>query len=141
MLTITSEYALRALSCLAGCDDGVLLGRDLAEQTAVPPTYLSKIMLTLRNAGVVTARRGSGGGYALAKPAKSITLIKVIEVFDGVDARPTCILGLAGCSDKNPCPAHHLWRPVQHAYIEFLEKTTLADIAADAPLIKHHRRS
>jgi Rrf2 family transcriptional regulator, iron-sulfur cluster assembly transcription factor len=140
MLTITSEYAIRALSCLAGSDEGVLLGRELSELAAVPSTYLSKIMLSLRNAGFVKARRGSGGGYELARPAKSICLISIVELFEGDRARPGCVLGLAECSERNPCPAHNSWTDLRLRYIAFLEKTTLADIAAKGHLKKRMRR-
>ena len=53
MLTITSQYALRALTHLARQAGEPVLGRDLAQSGEVPANYLSKVMLTLRNAGLV----------------------------------------------------------------------------------------
>jgi len=54
MLSTTSQYAIRALSCLARMQHGdAVLGRDLAKQASVPGNYLSKIMLVMRNAGLV----------------------------------------------------------------------------------------
>src|SRR5690349_4716071 len=64
MLSTTSEYALRALTRLAAAPDGEsMLGRDLAEQAGIPANYLSKIMWTLGNAGLIDATRGNHGGY------------------------------------------------------------------------------
>jgi Rrf2 family protein len=67
MLSITSQYALRALSHLARQSGEAVLGRDLARSVEIPANYLSKVLLTLRNAGLVATARGSGGGYRLSR--------------------------------------------------------------------------
>ena len=132
MLSTTTKHALRALVVLAGRDVGsAMLGRDLAVAANIPANYLSKILLDLRKAGLVKATRGSGGGYSLAVSAESIRLVDVVEVFEGVLAKPACLLGCDHpCSDETPCSAHALWREIRQSYIEFLETTTLAEIAA-----------
>jgi len=131
MISTTSEYALRALTQLARLAHGdTILGRDLAENTSIPPKYLAKIMLALRNAGLVVASRGTGGGYGLLRPADAIHLIDVVQLFDGPQARPDCLLRAKGqCSEKNPCSAHAAWSGVRKTFVDFLEKTTLADIS------------
>lgn len=131
MLSTTSEYALRALSQLAAQPEGsAILGRELAKTTRIPANYLSKILLSLRNAGLVATARGSGGGYRLLRPADSVHLIDVVELFDGPAARPGCFLGVnQQCSDDHPCTAHHSWGNVRKAYVGFLENTTLSDIS------------
>ena len=94
MLSITSQYALRALSHLARQTDGAVLGRDLAESVEIPANYLSKVLLTLRNAGLVDTTRGSGGGYRLRRPANEIHLIDVVELFEEISrTKPSCFLG------------------------------------------------
>jgi len=132
MLSTTTKHALRALVVLAGRDNGTaMLGRDLAAAASIPPNYLAKILLDLRRAGLVGATRGSGGGYKLVVPAEQIALVDVVEVFEGVVARPACLLGCDHpCSDETPCSAHSVWREIRQSYISFLEKTTLAEIAA-----------
>jgi Rrf2 family protein len=133
MFSTTCEYALRALVRLARIPNGsAILGRDLAQDAEIPANYLSKILLTLRNAGVLTTARGTGGGYRLRKSPDEIKLIQIVELFDGARARPACLLGCKGCSDEDPCSAHEAWRDVRTAYVDFLEKTTLAGISKDA---------
>ncbi|MGE5645849.1 MAG: RrF2 family transcriptional regulator [Acidobacteriota bacterium] len=132
MFSTTCEYALRALVRLAQMPNGsAILGRDLAQNAEIPANYLSKILLTLRNAGILTTARGTGGGYRLRKPAEEIRLIHVVELFDGARARPACLLGCKECSDEDPCSAHDLWRDVRAVYVNFLETTTLASISKD----------
>jgi Rrf2 family protein len=130
VLSTTCEYALRALTRLARlAPDSAVLGRDLAADAGIPANYLSKILLALRNAGIVATTRGTGGGYRLRKPAAQIRLIEIAELFDGAKARPACLLDSGKeCSDSNPCSAHPAWRDVRAAYIRFLESTTLAKI-------------
>jgi Rrf2 family protein len=107
-----------------------VLGRDLAGGAGIPPNYLSKILLALRNAGIVTTARGTGGGYRLLKPADQIRLVEIVELIDGARARPACLLDSGRkCLDSDPCPAHESWREVRTAYIQFLESTTLAALS------------
>src|SRR6476659_5590942 len=127
MLCITSQYALRALAHLARQTDGAVLGRDLAESVEIPANYLSKVMLTLRNAGLVDTTRGSGGGYRLGRSADEIYLIDVVELFEEISrTKPNCFLGhTRKCSDSTPCSAHFSWRGVQVAYLQFIVSTSL----------------
>lgn len=131
MLSTTSKYALRALVELARRPQGEAIGgQELAENTGIPPQYLSKIMLALRHAGYVTATRGLGGGYQLVKPANSIPLIEVIEVFEGAAARPQCFLGVNNeCDPDFPCSAHSSWGALRAMYLGFLEHTMVSEIS------------
>jgi Rrf2 family protein len=130
LLSTTTEYALRALAHLASATGGEpVLGRDLAQAADIPVDYLSKIMLALRNAGLVSAARGTHGGYRLVVPAAQIRLLNVVEVFEGISARPHCFLGGRDCDEHEPCSAHRAWRNVRDMYLHFLTHTTLEEIA------------
>ena len=133
MLSITSQYALRALSHLARQTDGAVLGRDLAQSVDIPANYLSKVLLTLRNAGLVDTTRGSGGGYRLRRPANEIHLIDVVELFEEISrTKPSCFLGRTReCSVTEPCTAHSTWKGLQAAYLDFLLSTPLSAIAGN----------
>lgn len=134
MLSATSEYALRALTQLAQVSrHETVLGRDLAKSTGVPQQYLAKIMLSLRNAGLVLATRGTGGGYMLLRPADAIHLIDVVSLFEGPSQWPHCLLrGERKCSADKPCAAHAHWGKVRDGYLEFLERTTLHDLTEES---------
>ena len=131
MLATPSEYALRALLLLSQTPpEQTVLGRELAVGARIPPRYLSKIMLALRRAGLVSASRGTGGGYTLLRPAAGIHLVEIVELFEGAGARPQCFLGVnAECNEEQPCSAHAYWKGVRKAYVDFLERTTLKDIS------------
>jgi Rrf2 family protein len=130
MLGTTSEHALRALAHMASLPEGsTILGRNLAKSANIPANYLSKILWALGNAGIIDATRGSGGGYRLRKPARDIHLVEVVELFDKPQPKRACFLGGRECSDTDPCAAHGAWKQVRACYQNFLESTTVADLA------------
>lgn len=132
MLTITTQYALRALVRLARLPEGkVMLGRDLAAATEIPPNYLSKMLVALRNAGILGTARGTGGGYRLRKAPQEIYLIDVVELFETVSRnQPMCLLsGTHGCNEAAPCSAHTIWRDLRATYMGFLISTPLSALA------------
>ena len=135
MISITSEYALRALVGLAEAGKGAtVLGRDLAKQTNVPLNYLWKILAPLRRNGMVGGTRGIRGGYFLARGPGEIRLIDVVERFEVVKRVDSCLLGQSGgCSDENPCGAHDQWKHVCEVYEEFLSSKTIADLMRTVP--------
>lgn len=131
MLTTTSQYALRALCHLARRPGQAVLGRDLARSAEIPENYLSKVLLTLRNAGLVETARGSGGGYRLHKSPDQIHLIDVVELFEEISrTKPSCFLGRTrACSESKPCTAHSTLRGLLAGYLGFLTSTQLSAIA------------
>ena len=135
MFTTTSEYALRALTVLAAVPRGkAMLGRDLSRHAEIPGSYLTKIMLALRNAGLVAAARGNAGGYWLIRSADAIHLIDVVQVFEAVDLRRRCLLWpRRKCSESQPCSAHTCWKGLRTEYLNFLERVTLAEISERVP--------
>lgn len=132
MLSTTSQYALRALAYIAAQHSGdAVLGRRIAEDTGIPQNYLSKILIGLNNAGIVSAVRGTGGGYRLTGSPDAITLDKIVAVFDRDIVNPCCLLGYKRpCSDENACSAHFAWKDTRAKLTSFLNETSLADIAA-----------
>ncbi len=106
-----------------------ILGRELSESAGIPANFLAKIMLMLRKAGFVDATRGMGGGYRLVKSPEQITLMQVVDLFDGIVAHPGCFLGERhACNDEQACTAHLGWNVVCETYYHFMTTTTIADI-------------
>ena len=135
MISTTSEYALRALAHLSNAPEGgAVLGRELARAADIPANYLSKILLSLRNAGYLTTARGSGGGYRLCVSPDEIFLIDVVELFEGSKAKPVCFLSRTkSCGEQDACTAHRSWRELSMAYRGFLVSTTVSMISGPAP--------
>jgi len=133
VISITAQYAIRALVILAGYSYGTsVLGRDMARDGKIPRNYLAKILLALKNAGILGTARGSQGGYWLVKSPDSLKLVDVVRIFDHISDPPPCLLGKHDlCMKTDPCSAHAKWHRIRDSYLEFLQRTTLADVAAD----------
>ncbi|MDE2572997.1 MAG: Rrf2 family transcriptional regulator [bacterium] len=83
-LSAKTVYAARALLelALAPCDGEPMRIEDIAHAQNIPERFLPQILLALKAAGLVESRRGSQGGYRLARPASAITLADVVRRFD-----------------------------------------------------------
>ena len=130
MLSQTVEYALRAVTYLATAPRESRTVDQVAEATHVPVAYLSKVLQQLVRAKIVTSRRGSGGGFMLARPPAQLSILEVVQAVDPIERITTCPLGLAA-HGKRLCPLH---RRLDNALAE-MEKafgaSTLAEILAE----------
>lgn len=94
MISQTAEYALRAVVCLVNCPDNTSIVSEIATITKVPPSYLSKVLQSLRKARIVKSQRGLYGGFKLAKPAEKISLLEVVNAVDPIQTIDSCPLNL-----------------------------------------------
>ncbi len=83
--TRTSDYAVRALVALAleGEGGGVKRAAALAQISGTPGKFMEQVLRWLRQGGFVVSRRGSGGGYELARPPEKIRMSEVVAWVDG----------------------------------------------------------
>jgi Rrf2 family protein len=83
-ITAKADYAVRAALELAAAPEGEpVKGERLAEAQEIPLQFLEHILLELKHARLVKARRGAKGGYWLARPASEITVADVIRAVEG----------------------------------------------------------
>jgi Rrf2 family protein len=83
-MSCACSYALRALVFLARQDGGGLVpSGQIAEAEGLPERFLGKVLKPLVSSMVLLSLRGPNGGYCLARPAKGITMLDVVEAVDG----------------------------------------------------------
>src|SRR5258708_16820070 len=88
-----AEYALRALLLLARDNpDKVHQIQELSEAGRIPVKFLEQILLTLRNHGVLSSKRGVGGGYTLRRRPSEMSVLEVIELMDAPISPLPCAL-------------------------------------------------
>jgi Rrf2 family cysteine metabolism transcriptional repressor len=148
MFSTKAEYGVRVMVELArraGEDsaggDPISLA-EIAEHDGLPLAYLEHLVARLRKAGLVDSRRGSRGGYMLARSPVEITMAEVVEALEGSIAPIECISeasdGTIVCSrESDPehvCPTKLLWTKVRYAIVRTLQETTLADLVLGPPL-------
>ncbi|MGE3106872.1 MAG: Rrf2 family transcriptional regulator [Phycisphaerales bacterium] len=130
MLNQAVGYAASALGYVANTKGRTALVKEIAEACGIPSPYLAKIIHSLSKSGIVTTQRGIGGGVTLARPAEQLTLWELCQAMNDPIIHARCMLGTAQCSDERACPAHAFWKEHRAQHMEFLMRTTIADVAA-----------
>ena len=124
------SYAIRALTRLAMIrPDGYVLLEELCEGTDLPRHFVAKIFQELVRRGLLVSAKGRGGGFALARKPGKITLLEIVAAVDGSEQMDRCVVGLAKCDDKQPCPQHDQWKPIRQQIKRFLMETSLEAMA------------
>ena len=127
MFSQTVEYALRVAVSLAVAAPEARTTDQLAASTRVPRAYLAKVIQGLVRGGVVTSKRGVGGGVQLAKHPTAMSVLEIVNAVEPIQRITTCPLGLASHGVKL-CPLHRrlddALAPVENAF----GTTTLAEI-------------
>jgi len=104
------EYGLQAVLFLAAQGrNSVLSADEIAKKLNIPKEFVSKILQSLTESGIVLSRKGKSGGFALAKDPTRIRLIDIVTAIDGLAMFNTCVLGFPNCNPDNPCPLHVKW--------------------------------
>jgi Rrf2 family protein len=118
-----------ALEMAAAPEREPVKGERLAEAQDIPLQFLEHILLELKHARLVQARRGAKGGYWLAREPEEITLADVIRAVEGP---------LANIHENAPEELHYagpaerlrdVWVAVRQGLRAVLENVTLADVA------------
>ena len=125
------DYAVRALSYLAGQPSGRVVSRaDIEKSQDVPSFYLSKIMKDLVSGGLVQSHIGSKGGFTLAKPADAISIKQVYEAVERPLVLMECLeKGADYCSYCSVCSQKSIWEEAQNVLANFLASVSISDIA------------
>jgi Rrf2 family protein len=123
------DYAVRAAVQLAAAEPaGPVKGEAIAAAQDIPLNFLENILATLRKAGIVASRRGTDGGYWLARAADEITVAEIVRAVDGPLA---AVRGVRPSELTFPPPADPLrdvWVAVRAALRSVLDQVTLADV-------------
>ena len=127
----SAEYAIRALVHLAALPaEEYAMVKNIAVEAAIPPHFLAKILQDLARDGFLTSSKGPRGGFRLRQPAEEISMLKIVDAVDGAGRYDRCIGGSPECNDRAPCGMHDSWKTLRSRIIEYLEGTSIADLAS-----------
>ena len=132
--TKRADYGLMAIHYIAVNDGfGAVSAKRIAEEFAIPPELMAKILQRLAKQRLVVSTNGPKGGYALARRPTEITVGQVIRALEGP-------INIVSCLEDSECPQMekcNLRRPVhkiQAAISQVLDTMSLAELtSADVP--------
>jgi len=83
LITRNTDYAVRALCCIAEQKQEVISADRLVKSLKMPRPFLRKILQILNKEELLNSSKGKGGGFSLAVSSEKITLIEVMKIFQG----------------------------------------------------------
>lgn len=124
-ISVKGEYALQAMLDLTmQREDKPVKIADIARRQKIPQKFLELILANLKQGGFVESRRGAEGGYLLARGRNEITVGEVLRFFEGPQN------GKGKIRRKGDSPFSDLWRRVDSAVSDVIDKTSFADLEA-----------
>jgi len=127
LLSDATEYALRAVVWLAQRPGEPQKTREIAEGTRSAQGYLVKVLQSLAKADIVSAQRGSHGGFTLERDPESLTVLEVIDAVDPIERIRTCPLGLKSHGECL-CPMHRRIDDALASIEDSFRDSTISDL-------------
>ena len=114
-----------ALADLWGTDDFLSI-KEIAESMDLSPKFLEEIAAGLRSAGLIEAKRGSSGGYRMARDPKEVSVEEIVRAIEGPVKVIECQAGT--CPKSRYCSSKGLWLFLEKSLNKTLESTSLHDV-------------
>jgi Rrf2 family protein len=141
MLSAKCKYGLKAMVHIVrhGAKGPVLIA-EVAEAERIPKKFLDVILLGLKTNGLLSSKKGKGGGYQLALPPDKIFVGDIVRILDGPLAPVSCVSRTAyrpctDCADERACVIRAVMEEVRDAIAAILDHTTLLDMANRRPAV------
>ncbi len=137
-ISAKDEYACSAVLELSlNYDpDSPIRVQDIATSQHIPAKFLFQIMQLLKRVDIVRSKRGTDGGYVLARPPEEITIGDVIQSISGPFVQLSCLESGKfddDCDRESTCHFKPVWAEVDRAIGSVLNGVTFAD------LVRQHR--
>lgn len=129
-LTLFTDYGLRLLMRMASAPDRAFSTAEFADEFGLSRNHLTKIVQRLAKGGILSTRRGGGGGAVLARAPGDIRLGEIVRLLEEGQALVECLGPEGGnCMIDGHCGLKSRLRRAEQAFIAELDRSTLADIA------------
>jgi Rrf2 family protein len=125
-----TDYACRVILHLSLLPPGTrVTAQDIAKQRLIPRAMVRRIVTRLGAARLLKTSRGSGGGLALARLPKQISLLNVVEAMEGQLLLNPCTLNPQACPLMAVCTVHDAWVKARDTLVSGLTRTTFDQLA------------
>ncbi len=138
MLSAKCKYGLKAMIYMARhASKGPVLIADIAEAESIPKKFLDVILLELKTQGMLSSKKGKGGGYQLARSANKISVADIVRALGGPLGPVPCVLDhhngrCDDCRDERSCAIRSIMQEVHDATAAILENISVSDMSQRA---------
>jgi len=103
LLTKDTDYAIRALLVLARNQKEHVSAREISKTEKIPYSFMRKILLLLYKSGYVDSKEGGKGGFKLKKKPSKISVVDLINLFQGNVQFSECMFRNKICHNRATC--------------------------------------
>lgn len=130
--TKRADYGLMAIHYIAVHDHrlGAVSAKRIAEEFAIPPELLAKVLQRLAKRRLIVSQNGPKGGYVLAHHPSEISVGEVIRALEGPISIVSC-LDHGGCPQEPRCNLRRPVQKLQAAISQLLDTMSLAELTSD----------
>lgn len=128
LLTRDTDYAVRALCCIAGRKGEIVPVSELVEKLKIPGPFLRKLLQILNKKGILKSYKGKGGGFKLAAAPDRIFLIDLMEIFQGPVKLNECMFKKRICPSVRICPLKRKLNSIERYVLAELKFITIASL-------------
>ena len=129
-LTRFTDYALRVLIYTGLQPEGWVTIREISDAYGISKNHLMKVVSLLTRLGYLNARRGPGGGVALAGEPYEVNLADVIRDVEDDLELVECFCDGSKCVISPACQLKLVLQQALRAYLDTLESYSLQDLLA-----------
>ena len=132
MFSKSTEYALRATLYIAqkGSEEKKIGIGEVSKAIGSPQSFTAKILQFLtKDNKVISSVSGPHGGFYMTNKAKNLPVRAILEAMGEDELLDKCVMGLAKCSEKNPCPLHSKYKIIKEQLNGLFETETILQLA------------
>ncbi|MCE9644655.1 MAG: Rrf2 family transcriptional regulator [Chloroflexi bacterium] len=132
-----TDYAVRVVLALAKKTPGSRVSSsEIGREMLIPPALLQRIVAELAGGGFLHTQAGRDGGIALAHTPDQITLLQVVEHFEGELYLSDCVLKPGECPFDTRCPVHCQWIRLKNLLRNEMSRITFEQLVDEARVIE-----
>jgi len=128
LITRNTDYAVRALCCIAEQKQKVISTDRLIKSLEMPRSFLRKILQTLTKEGLLNSSKGKDGGFSLAVSPEKIILIEIMKIFQGSIRLSEHKFKKSDCPHINDCLLKKKIDEIEKEVIAKLKAITISSI-------------
>lgn len=131
MMSKKAKYAINAMVHLARKHgEGPITIGEIATTENIPQKFLEAILLELKNAGLLSSKKGKGGGYYMIKSPSEVNMADIMRLMDGPIALLPCVSykyyeRCEECKDETTCSIRKVFFEVRNKTVDMLKEASL----------------
>lgn len=141
-ISYKGDYALKVILDLSNnYSERLVHIEDMANRQDIPRKFLEQILLELKKGGFIQSKKGTKGGYFLARPPKDILLGEVVRFIDGATCPISCVNPDTPqtCGEIDRCVFYPVWQDIGDKIASVIDNVNFQQLKDNSLKIKERQ--